>query len=253
VTIKQRQHGKGHSYWDGTRRLAGVTTILNGGIPKPALKDWAQRVCADTVVDQWDDLQNLTPTARRKLVYEAPFNTSKEAMARGTDIHKAGEALAHGQEPDVPEYVYGPAQAYADWLRRWRVEPLFVEAIVGNRKYGYAGQLDLIAEIDGRVWLIDIKTGKGVFSEAALQLAAYRYAEVLVIDDQERPMPPVNRVAVAHVLPDTVRVIPVDAGPVAWRNFLYAQQIAQMLEGWKDAPPLGAPIDVPPPPRLEAV
>ena len=53
------------------------------------------------------------------------------------------------------------------------------EVAVGSAVHGYAGTLDALVETEqrGRV-LLDLKTSRGVYDSAHLQLAAYRAAAV---------------------------------------------------------------------------
>jgi len=51
-----------------------------------------------------------------------------------------------------------------------------VEQVVYSEKHRYAGTLDLLAEVNGVLTVVDWKTGKAVYSEAHLQNAAYRQA-----------------------------------------------------------------------------
>jgi hypothetical protein len=48
--------------------------------------------------------------------------------------------------------------------------------------YLYAGTMDMLAEINGEMSIIDIKTGKSVWPEACLQINAYAHADFLVAD-----------------------------------------------------------------------
>jgi hypothetical protein len=243
-----------HVYYDGRKQIPGVTTILNGGLPKPALVGWAARSCAEYVVNDWDDLEGMTPTQRLDAVKTAPDRARNTAAARGTDIHTYGEALAHGGEVTVPDELLGPVQAYARFLDTWDVQPLHVESTVVNRKRGYAGTLDLIADIGGVHWLFDIKTGKDVYDDVALQLAAYRYAQTITgPDDTETDMPSIEQVGVIHVAPDTARLVPVRADPAAFRQFLYILETYKWVAANRDDSPIRPALDDPPGPRLEVV
>lgn len=51
--------------------------------------------------------------------------------------------------------------------------PRLVEQMVYNKELRYAGTLDLIAEYEGDVWVIDVKTGKSVYDSYEAQIAAY--------------------------------------------------------------------------------
>jgi hypothetical protein len=255
MTLRRINRGSWHQYLDGDHELPGVTTILNHVLAKPALVGWASRLSAEYVVDHWDELTSMSPSERLKAVRGATDRTSSFAMNRGTRIHELGEQLVHGIEVEVPDELVGPVDAYARYLDTWHVVPIAVESPVASRRYQYGGTLDLIGtDARGLTFLGDIKTGAGVYSDVALQLAAYRYAEVMVLDGEELPLPAVDVVQVMHVLSDTVRVVPVNADVVAFRAFLHLRETYRAVRPWKDVPPLGNPMDSPPaPPRLEAV
>ena len=50
------------------------------------------------------------------------------------------------------------------------------EQLVYSRHNGYAGTADLIGTLNGRLAVLDIKTGPNVYPEYKLQLAAYAVA-----------------------------------------------------------------------------
>lgn len=76
------------------------------------------------------------------------------ALSREHDVRGARELLAeHG------ESAY--ADRFEEWWQQYDVQPLAPEVTVWNHAVGYAGTLDLVAVIAGRLCLIDFKT-KGV-------------------------------------------------------------------------------------------
>ncbi|MET9313805.1 hypothetical protein ABZX12_18490 [Kribbella sp. NPDC003505] len=243
--LARRNHGKGHSYRIDGEKAVGVTTALNA-ISKPALVDWAARVTAEYAVDNWDELHPLPVAQRLTKLKDARWNTVKEAAVRGTRIHDLGEKVSHGVEVEVPDELRGPVEAYARFLDEWQIEMVATETPVCNTQYKYAGTADGWAHIGrtGQDVLMDIKTGKGVYSEAALQLAAYRYADLWQPDgpDSETERGPVEAVYVAHILPDTVRLLPVVAGPDEWRTFLYALALHRHQELTKEDPLIGEAV-----------
>lgn len=252
MTIQRRNHGRGHSYFDGDQKIPSVTTILSAGLPKPALVDWAARMSAEYVVDHWDQLLDMTPSQRQKAVLGARWESSRAAMARGTLIHEMAEHLAHDHEFVPPEEIDGPVRAYARWLDDWDVHPTHVEATIVNRTRRYAGTLDLLATIGGQLWLLDVKTGKGLFGDSALQLAAYRFAEHILVAGAEEPMPMIDRVGIVHVGPDTAELVPVEADLEAFRTFLYVAQVAAFTETSSEL--IGSPLRPPgSSPHLEVV
>jgi hypothetical protein len=104
------------------------------------------------------------------------------AADRGTGVHAALQAYCtdgtvpdlHGFEKDHHGFVAG----LCAWLIENNPEPLMTEFLVFHRELLYAGRADLLARIDGRVHLIDLKTGKDPvpFAENLVQLVAYQDA-----------------------------------------------------------------------------
>jgi hypothetical protein len=48
-----------------------------------------------------------------------------------------------------------------------------IEMPLVSEEYRYGGTIDWYGEIDGKKWLVDIKTSKGLFPEHVYQVAAY--------------------------------------------------------------------------------
>lgn len=179
----------GHSYKLDGQPCPGVTTLLKDGVPKPALMHWAARVVAQHVYDLDDDtvlaMKHASPLATVNKWKQIPFQQSKDAAARGTEVHGYAERLVKGWDVDVPLHLAGYVKAAVDFQNDWRIRPVLVEAVVASRTHQYCGTVDLIADLpDGRRALMDYKTTKsGIWPEAALQLAAYRHAEFTVTND----------------------------------------------------------------------
>jgi len=226
--------GSGHGYFlDGLKAL-GVTTALGEGFPKPALINWAANATADYATDHWDELAELSPSARNAKLRKARYEDRDAAGNAGTAVHSLALKLAVGEEVVVPEALRGHVDSYLRFADEWEPLELLAEIVVVNRRFRYMGTLDLIAELDGELWLLDFKTARsGVFAENALQLAGYRYAEHYIgADGEEHPLPAVDRCGVIHIRSDGYDLIPVEAGEAEWRIFLYALQIAR----WRDDP-----------------
>jgi hypothetical protein len=201
--IVRAARGSGHSYTIDGSPVPGVTTILKT-LDKPALIDWAARTTAEYALDHWAELGRLAPSKRLDALRGARFAENRRAIATGKRVHTLAEALVAGAEVDVPEELAGYVEAYVRFLDEWQIEPLLTEAVVASRRYRYCGTLDVLARVPAldELWLFDVKTGKGVYPETGLQLAAYASAEVYVDADGEHPMPHVHRLAAVHVRPD---------------------------------------------------
>jgi hypothetical protein len=225
--------GGGHSYYLDGEPTLGVTTAIGEGFPKPALIGWAANATRDYAVDHWDELAAMGPAAKIKKLSRARYEDRDEAGKAGTRVHVIAEKLLADEEVEVPEILVGHVDAYLKFLEEWELSPIVVEGIVINRRFGYMGTLDLVADLaDGRRWLIDLKTARsGVFSENALQLAGYRNAETyLDSSGVEFPMLEVERCGVVWVRADGYDLVPVDVGAEEFRIFLYALGIAR----WRD-------------------
>lgn len=242
--LVRRNYGRGHGYKLDGQKLVGVTTALSV-LDKPALRDWYARTAAERAVDEWDELAQLPISQRLERIRWGARDKVQAAALRGTDIHSYGEKLAHGEEVEIPDEHRGPVEAYARWLDRWDVETIATETPLCHTKHLYGGTADLwgkVGALDGATCLLDVKTGKGVYNETGLQLAAYRYADLMVVDGEEVAVPEVEHVLVAHVLPDDVRTVPAVADEKTFRDFLYVLQVWRSVQSWEEWPLIGAAL-----------
>lgn len=234
-----------HWYVDGTgKRIPGVTTILNEGVPKPALTRWAANTAAGFAVDRWAELTDLPVTERLEQIKGAPWAERDERGNRGTEVHRLAERLIHGEEVEIPDLLEGHVESYVKYLDEWHPRPILIEVPIVNYTLGYAGTLDSIVSMAGQVWLIDIKTSKGVYGETALQVAAYAKAEFYVdAEGIERPMPHIDRLACCHVRADGYDLLDLPAAEDVLLDFRYAAAMRQSLAAMKSyvGPPLRPP------------
>lgn len=254
--IKRRNYGRGHGYALNGQKVPGVTTIINDGLPKPALVGWAAKTIAEYVADRLDQADGhvladqlvddlgelarvkgkpwpdkLSRTKVAELLKGIHYEDRDQAAKRGTEVHALAERLARGEEVDVPEPLTGHVDAYLAFLDDWRPTDAHLEVTVASVKHRYSGTLDMIATLPGLGrCLLDIKTSRsGPFGEVALQLAGYRYAEFAVIDGETVPMPEVDWCGVIWVRADGYDLYPFEAGPAEFRTFLYCQQVGMFL------------------------
>lgn len=225
--------------------VRGVTGLLSGGIPKPALMNWAPKVVAEYVADNPDEVADLYRSGRSNMVAVLkgiPNRRRDEAGARGTEVHAIGEQIISGAEVDVPDRLLPYVQGYAEFLDRWQIEPVLVEKSVGSRLFWWAGRFDVICRI-GRphpmiardaVVMLDLKTSNYVYGETAYQTGTYSSAGFYVNDDApevELPLPFVEQTFVAHITPDGTDLHPLcdspDAIDRAYQLFLKAKAIAE--------------------------
>lgn len=242
--LKRRNYGKGHGYQLDGEKIIGVTTAIDV-LDKPALRNWYADQAARRAVDEWDRIATMTPSERLDYIKWGPRDKVTAAALRGTEIHALGEKVANGEDVDVPAEHRGPVEAYARFLDRWDVEMIATETPLCHTEHRYGGTADgwaTIGRLGGMPVLLDVKTGRGVYDEVGLQLAAYRYANLCQIDGVEQAPPEVERVFVAHVTPDDVRLVPVIANEQVHRLFLHILYVHKAREAWKDWPLVGSAI-----------
>lgn len=205
TTRLQFTHG-GHRYKLDGRPVKSVTTLLQV-LAKPQLVQWAANEAADYALDNWPALDAMQPSERRTLISGAHRRKKDKAAAKGTQIHTWAEQLIAGEPVEVPPEHLATVQSFADWWQASGFTAVASEQMVWSEEseYGecaYAGKFDLLADHPryGRC-LLDHKTGKGVYPEMALQLAAYAGAENVVMDGQDRPQQPIDTLAIIHILP----------------------------------------------------
>jgi len=171
-----------------------VTTIEQA-IAKPSLISWSARVEREAVIEAaaelYADVAGTPPM--KELAFRASLDTRigkvkayKREMAKaaeiGTQAHKRIEWMLRkelGQtskkEPRCSDKAEWAVMAFEDWRRSVNLKPIFVERRAYSITHEAAGTFDLYAEVNGVLTLCDWKTSKGVYGEALIQNAAYRY------------------------------------------------------------------------------
>ena len=139
--------------------VPGVTTVLNV-LNKPALAKWANNL----------GLQGIDST---KYV--------DKLAGIGTLAHSMVECHLMGSAPDVSEYspddvekAKKPLEKYLQWEKEQELEPILIERLLVSEKFGFGGQIDLYAKLNGKLFLVDFKTCKAIYPEHFHQLAAYK-------------------------------------------------------------------------------
>lgn len=231
--------GQRHYTWQG-QKYPSVTTILQA-YPKPWLGAWAAKMVAEHVLYEGPDAEwrSLPMDEAVRFLKGIPWRKRDTAADFGTALHESLARLVAGEEvltyPGAEEHV----AALVEWWDAYRPLVYDSEVQVFNLEQGYAGSLDLIAEVYGRRLLIDLKSGSAVGHEARLQLAAYRYAEFIGADDVRiAEVPSVDGCAVLWVPRDDPRswqFIEVRAGGAEFAQFCALLQTHHFTTAHKDA------------------
>ena len=147
-------------------KLPSVTEILGGlGWKYGPLMQWANRLGREG-----------------KTLSEG----SRDAMEIGSVAHDMIESWLLGRGTpehvkEVPEHIWTPAfncfEKFEAWYleAKWdqRFQILGTEVAMVDRTRRFGGTADLVGVIDGVPIMLDYKTGKSVYAETSVQLAAY--------------------------------------------------------------------------------
>lgn len=231
MSIKRINSGSGHRYTIDGKPAVGVTTALKA-LDKPALVGWAARQVAEYVADNLDGLLDRLYTAGGREPFinhlrAIPWQKRNDAAAKGTNVHNIADLIHRGKFEDVDEEAAPYIEAYLAFLSDFDARVIRSEFVVAHRGLGYAGTADSIIAVDhpelSGTGLFDIKTGKAVYGEYALQSAAYRFAEVIAEDDgTEAPMLQTDFAAVIHLSEHGYEVVPLQADAEAFEAFQHA-------------------------------
>jgi ATP-dependent exoDNAse (exonuclease V) beta subunit len=266
-------------------RMWSVTTLI-GALDKPALVPWAALRTAEAAVDDapiWQHrLEHEGRASAIDYLKQARFRGAGKGARSATDlgkaVHKACEhAAIHGRflpEDTADDELKPFLRQFRQFLQDFQPKYIAAEVTVFSPEYGYAGTADAFMEIDGVRYIVDYKTSresndargnpKGPYQEVALQLAAYRYAELAAVwraraheiykrryyllNDTERsmavPVPEVDHGLVVYLTSDRYALHPVRCDEAIFEHFLAVIDAARfVLDVGKDV--IGNPL-IPP-------
>jgi hypothetical protein len=202
--------------------VPGVTSIVSMLPKQDFLGPWQANMAADLAIDSFGYLQHMANRDRagaKRYIAGAARRYTEARSKLGSRAHDVFERLMNGEEVD---YVHQDIENHVEHFRQFleAVNPELVRAedVAWSYEHEYAGSFDAIL----RIWvevlpsgklkitpdrsgtpilvMVDYKTSKDIHSDVALQLAAYRYADVIIdTEGNETPMPEIDSAAVLHV------------------------------------------------------
>ena len=185
--------------------VPSITTVIS---QQPLdLDGWRSYMAAKHVADHPELRTALDRPAQLRELVRAAVDASeayaRSAAERGDRVHSYAEQVAlqalgrpHTLQEARELLREHGEEAYAAsidaWWQSFDVEPLAAELTVWNHELGYAGTLDLVAKINGRICLIDYKTKgttrdgrvKPLDDKVAMQLVAGMKAEESLVDPE---------------------------------------------------------------------
>ena len=221
------------------RTYPSVTTILDESFPRPHLVGWASSMAAKVAVQE--DFAGMEGDEIYRRIQRAPYPHMRYRGAFGALVHSQLEAaLGPAVEGSFPMWrKNGDAACYIDAARAFCSDYLVgvyaVETTVYSDRIGYAGTVDLWAQArnGGGVVVVDWKTGKGIYPDHALQLAAYAGADRIIHSGKVWSMPEATAGAVVRLGED---------GTYEAR-WLRASTLAEHLETFKNLVELSKLLD----------
>lgn len=195
-------------YWNTEGPVPSVTTVL-GILNKPAVVTSKAKEAARAMYRR--NLSTVVMPEEDAILWAlAEADKPRDAAASlGSSIHILADIVGTSESDPKGFEVSEREKPYVDAFRHF-LSRYGAESIVSSEKMvwslnGYAGTYDLLMMIDSELWLLDIKTSKGVYPEYGLQLAAYSHADYIILPGDPRgyPMPQIQRTGILHLRPDT--------------------------------------------------
>lgn len=227
-------------YFNGQGPWPGVTTVTDV-LDKPALVKWHKEQVALAALTHAERLIEDRTAGNQDAAVAfllATRNEGTNGRERGSRIHETLEGILRRQGPKVDPRDEAAISGARTWLNEHTVRPLEIEAFLIHETLGYGGTCDLMAEIDGEVWLVDWKTSKSVawpdgkvYDEMRLQLAAYARAEfsAKLGDPNRYALPVITRFGILHVTDGGTRLYEAQVTEDDWIAF----RACLRLYGWK--------------------
>ncbi len=110
--------------------------------------------------------------------FYAGQQVTERSAEEGTRIHEAAQAILLGEEPEVPNDIAPAIQAFRKFIERQPIttEAAHIERRIHHPEMRYAGTIDILGTMKGRVGVIDIKTSQAIYRDYNLQTSAYMEA-----------------------------------------------------------------------------
>lgn len=180
---------KAHRYSLNGNVLPSVTTLL-GILDKPWLPKWMLNEMAGSLKNDLQADRSYTSYELDDIITRAKGASKKKStdgMTSGSATHKWIEGyiflrmslLGELQGIDtsqVPPETQPAVRCFLEWERLNRVEWLASEMFVVSEIHGFAGTLDFVARINGKLTLGDFKTSNTIANDHFLQTAGYQVA-----------------------------------------------------------------------------
>lgn len=179
-----------HRYtWRG-RDLPSWSTLRATAGLKPQIHAWALEGMVSEALAMGPTIAAAVTTNEpaavawvRSRLWDAAVDARDTAARLGTRVH---EAVETGVDPAIaPTDIALKLAAFRAWMAASGAVLLGQEYQIYNLTLGYGGTVDLLVLLpDGSIWVVDLKSGKSLWGEHALQLTGYVNGEFVGRDDE---------------------------------------------------------------------
>lgn len=237
----------------GELLVPSITTII--GQHSTDLSGWHSYMAAKAALEDYRAYRASNSQGLKFAIIKDASTASERyrdaAAERGDRVHNYAENIAlramgkpHQVENCREQLIHNGEQAYADrfdeWWETFNPRPLATEITIWNKTVGYAGTLDLVAEIAGRTCIIDYKTKgtdrkgrvKPLDTKVVMQLVAGLKAEESLTDPdtgQWEPWQYGQAPILMGVALGETQVVPHQANPAIleknWRKFCALRRV----------------------------
>jgi hypothetical protein len=199
--------------------VPSVTTVLKAAA-SPALTQWAVDQTAayaaaypESVLRRTEDrafgflrhywTRKVAPLEEGFDVRNYHLGVLQDSSDLGTAIHEYIQADVDPRESfpsleDKSDLFFQMVGAWDAWYASQFIEPIYTEGTVYSERWGYAGTFDCLWRVNGKLWLIDIKSARNMWPDHSRQLAALRSGDVMFAKKPDGEWEEINWQPIVH-------------------------------------------------------
>ena len=150
-------------YYANLNHFKGKTGYEIDGIWYPRVTSIASIKAKPALYKFYADLGN----------FSAAESIKNKSADEGTLIHETIEAILGGKTVAIPHPIKPAIDAFIEFKNNNEIIPMKVEERVVSKNHWYAGTVDVIGKLNGRLGVLDIKTSYSIYRDYGIQTAAY--------------------------------------------------------------------------------
>ncbi|PIR41795.1 MAG: hypothetical protein COV30_02025, partial [Candidatus Yanofskybacteria bacterium CG10_big_fil_rev_8_21_14_0_10_37_15] len=105
--------------------------------------------------------------------YETGEAIKTKSAEEGTLLHDTVEAILKNESVAIPEQIKPAISAFMDFYKKNELIAHRLEERVVSKKHHFAGTMDVLAELNGVLGVLDIKTSVAIYRDYGMQTSAY--------------------------------------------------------------------------------